>query len=270
MTKAVHVIIDGLRPDAIAQAACPGLKALMHRGAFSLTARSVMPTLTLPCHVSIFHSVTPERHGILDNDWHSMAQPLPGLVEVLKEAGLRCAFFTNWDPLRNLCQPNQLAMMYCYNTSETDPMSDHRIADQAAHYLQHDSFDYSFVYFGSLDTVGHWYGWMSDAYIKHIEEVDRCLQIVVQAVPEDSVILLHSDHGGHDHKHGTDSDEDMLIPWMIAGTNIRKNHHIQSEVSLLNAAPTIAACLGVAPAVEWQGSPVSEIFVAREMTMRHP
>jgi predicted AlkP superfamily pyrophosphatase or phosphodiesterase len=52
-------MIDGLRPDAIVPADCPNLKALLARSAYSLTATSVMPSITLPCHTSIFHSVPP-------------------------------------------------------------------------------------------------------------------------------------------------------------------------------------------------------------------
>ncbi|MBX3015179.1 MAG: alkaline phosphatase family protein, partial [Caldilineaceae bacterium] len=52
----LFVMIDGLRPDALARCDCPTLTGLMERGAFSLQARSVMPSVTLPCHMSIFHS----------------------------------------------------------------------------------------------------------------------------------------------------------------------------------------------------------------------
>ena len=58
------VMIDGLRPDAITPERCPALTALKARGAYSLRAQSVMPCITLPCHMSIFHSVPPGRHGL--------------------------------------------------------------------------------------------------------------------------------------------------------------------------------------------------------------
>ena len=59
----LFVMIDGLRPDALARIDCPTLTGLMERGASSLHATSVMPSITLPCHMSIFHSVPPTRHG---------------------------------------------------------------------------------------------------------------------------------------------------------------------------------------------------------------
>ena len=56
MSNAIVVMIDGLRPDAIAAAGCAIVPGLCQRGASTLAARSVMPSVTLPCHMSIFHS----------------------------------------------------------------------------------------------------------------------------------------------------------------------------------------------------------------------
>src|SRR3712207_6719837 len=93
------ILIDGLRPDAIDAARCPRLRALRSRGAATMRATSVMPSVTLPCHTSIFHSVPPTRHGVTTNTWTPMARPLPGLVDQAHAAGRRCAFFYNWEEL---------------------------------------------------------------------------------------------------------------------------------------------------------------------------
>ena len=60
----ILIMIDGTRPDALDTARCPTLRGLMQRGASTMQAHSVMPSITLPCHMSIFHSVPPTRHGI--------------------------------------------------------------------------------------------------------------------------------------------------------------------------------------------------------------
>src|SRR5437773_2286976 len=82
----LFVMIDGLRPEAITAEGSPALTGLMARGAYSMTARSVMPCITLPCHMSIFHSVPPTRHGVTTNVWSPMARPLPGLMEAASTA----------------------------------------------------------------------------------------------------------------------------------------------------------------------------------------
>ena len=105
----VFVMIDGMRPDAITATPCPNLTALIARGASTMRAQSVMPSITLPCHTSIFHSVPPTRHGITTNYFIPLARPLPGLIEVARAAGKKSAFVHNWEPLRDMARPEQLS-----------------------------------------------------------------------------------------------------------------------------------------------------------------
>ena len=93
MPPVVLIMLDGVRPDALVAAHTPRIDAFMAGGAYTLKARSVMPSVTLPCHTSIFHSVPPTRHGILDNTWHSMSRPVTGLIEAAFNEGKLCGFF---------------------------------------------------------------------------------------------------------------------------------------------------------------------------------
>ena len=261
MPTTVLVMLDGLRPDALSVTGCPNIQRVRLRGSSTLKASSVMPSVTLPCHFSIFHSVPPSRHGITTNNWQPMARPLPGLIEQAHSAGLKTAFFHNWEPLRNLNSPGSLSFSYFRDNVYTDlEHGDYVIASEAARYIQSDLPDLIFVYFGTIDTVGHYDGWMSDAYLKQVVSVDNALGVLLNSLPEDHTILLQSDHGGHDRTHGTDSPEDMTIPWLVAGPGIRTGYDIQGPVSLLDTAPTLAAVLGIEPHREWEGSCVMEIF----------
>jgi len=259
MSSAVLVLVDGLRPDALAAARCPNLAALRARGAATLQASSVMPSITLPVHMSIFHSVPPTRHGIVTNDWMPMARPLPGLVDVVNTAGLRSAFFYNWEPLRNLSLPGSLAFSY-FRKNCTDPDGDQVIADEAVRYFSSDRPDLAFVYFGTLDETGHDYGFMSDGYLAQLERVDGALGTLLGALPSDATVLFTSDHGGHDYTHGTDEPEDMTVPWIVAGPGIRCGYEIKTPVSLLDTAPTLARVLGITPHTDWEGQCVEEVF----------
>jgi predicted AlkP superfamily pyrophosphatase or phosphodiesterase len=254
-------MIDGLRPDAIAPTHCPNLKGLLARSAHTLNARSIMPSVTLPCHTSIFHSVPPTRHGITTNVFQPMARPLPGLIEMANAAGKRCSTFHNWEPLRDLNRPEALYSSAFANTSyQAD--GDSFVSDAAARDIARFQPDFAFVYFGTVDTAGHAYGWMSDGYFKQIETVDLELGRVLNALPSDAHIVLQADHGGHERDHGTDSPEDMTIPWLAAGPTIRQNHVIEAPVSLLDTAPTLARMLGIAPHAQWEGRVVDEAFTA--------
>lgn len=66
-----------MRPDGPLQCGNPFVTEMMQRGTYTLEGSSVNPSVTLPCHMSIFHSVTPERHGITTNTYAPMDYDLP-------------------------------------------------------------------------------------------------------------------------------------------------------------------------------------------------
>jgi predicted AlkP superfamily pyrophosphatase or phosphodiesterase len=260
MKRAVLVMLDGLRPDAITSERTPTLWGLMQRGSYTLRGSSVMPSITLPCHTSIFHSVPPSRHGILDNEWHSMARPVRGLVEQLKQHDKKSGFFYNWEQLRDIARPGSLQHSFMVDTSYTLEGGDNLVADAAIPHLQQGAFDFSFVYLGTIDTAGHMFGWMSDGYLKQAAIVDGILGQVIGALTEDTTVIVHSDHGGHDRTHGTEMPEDMTIPWIMAGKGVKAGYEIQQPVSLLDTSATIVHLLGVPPVSDWEGKPVLEAF----------
>jgi len=259
MPPVVFISLDGVRPDAITTAQCPTLTSLCERGASTLQARSVIPSITLPCHMSIFHSVPPTRHGITSNIYVPMARPLPGLVEVLHAAEKRTAFFYNWEQLRDLARPGNISFSYFTDTA-LQPDGDDQTVTAAINFIQNEKPEFVFLYVGTVDTAGHAYGWMSDEYLHQLVHIDSLLNGFFQALPSQYTAILHSDHGGHDRNHGTDSDEDMTIPWIAVGPDIKKGYTIQAQISLLDTAPTIASILGIAPHREWEGQVVNEIF----------
>jgi predicted AlkP superfamily pyrophosphatase or phosphodiesterase len=256
--RVILVMIDGLRPDAIAAANTPTLHGIMQRGAYTLSARSVMPSVTLPCHMSIFHSVPPQRHGITANIYTPMARPIKGLMEAARDADKRCAFFINWEELRDLSRPGSLQHLFMTNTSYDLERGDTVIADYAIQHLH--EYDFNFVYLGTVDSAGHFFTWMSAEYLAQVERADAELAKIVSALPDDAVLIVQADHGGHDRDHGTDSAEDMTIPWLIMGAGVRAGHVIERAVSLLDTAPTIARLLALRVPSEWEGSSVDEAF----------
>ena len=260
----VLVMTDGVRADALDPARCPAHAALRACGASTGTARSVLPPVTLPCHMSIFHSVPPVRHGITTNLFVPMARPVLGLVEALRLARKRCAFIHNWEPLRDLSRPEMLSFAYFREPPAgpdvAHPAYDDETAAEGARAIASGAFDFLFVYLGGVDAAGHAFGWMSGEYLEQLERLDAALGRVADALPADASIIVHSDHGGHDRSHGIDMPEDMTIPWLAAGPAIRQGHTIAGAVNLMDTAPTIARLLGVKPPAEWEGRAVEEIF----------
>lgn len=137
------IMLDGVRPDAITTANCPTLNSIRERGASTMSARSVMPSITLPCHTSIFHSVPPTRHGITSNTFIPFARPLPGLVEVAKAGEKRVAFFYNWEQLRDLARPGNIHYSYFRNSAYDEDGDDESVA-HASQFIQKEKPDFLF------------------------------------------------------------------------------------------------------------------------------
>lgn len=261
MPPVLFVMLDGVRPDAVQISHTPTLDRLVAEGASSFTAQSVMPSITLPCHTSIFHSVPPGRHGITSNTWTPMARPLPGLIEVLAAAGKKSAFFYNWEQLRDVSRPGSLSFSY-FTDSSADEDGDDGLAREAVIRIPAERWDFVFLYFGTVDTVGHRHGWMSREYLAQLERVDSLLGEVLDVLPRDYTVIVHADHGGHERSHGTNCPEDMQVPWIAAGSGIKLSHKIQESVSIMDTAPTVAHVLGIAPHPDWEGKVIGEIFLS--------
>lgn len=259
MPRVAFFMLDGVRPDALTATHCPAVAGLVARGASTMCATAVMPCITLPNHTTIFHSVPPERHGITSNEWQPMARPVPGLFEVARAGGLRTAFLYNWEPLRDLARPGSLDAAF-FRGSQHHLDGDDVTAAAALRLLAQDQPDFIFVYFGTVDAVGHDYGWMSPEYLAQLERVDTALGRVLAGLGEDFAVVVQADHGGHDRDHGLAIPEDLTVPWLAAGPAIRRGYTIHRPVTHLDTAPTIARLLGLSPAPQWEGRALAEIF----------
>ena len=98
MKKVVLILVDGMRPDSLVLCGNPFVKEMEAHSVYTLKGQTVMPSVTLPCHMSLFHSVTPQRHGILTNTYVPQVRPIRGICEVMKAAGKKSALFYNCVP----------------------------------------------------------------------------------------------------------------------------------------------------------------------------
>ncbi len=87
------ILLDGMRPHALMQADTPEMKNLVQHGSHTLKARTVFPSVTLPCIASIFLGVSPEIHITIGNLWNSVEWQVPGLIDLFHLAGGRTAAF---------------------------------------------------------------------------------------------------------------------------------------------------------------------------------
>ena len=250
--KTLLILVDGMRPDGMMQCGNPFAQELVKNSTYTLNARTVMPSVTLPCHMSLFHSVDPQRHGILTNTYVPQVRPVKGMFDVFEEDDKKCAFFYTWEELRDLSRPDHIHTALCIN-QHMQADTDIKITDAAIKYINEEAPDFLFLYLGETDEVGgHDCGWMSEQYMKSVSKALSCVEKLQKSVSEDYTIILCADHGGHDRSHGSDLPEDMTIPVVFCGKPFEKNKEI-FDISIKDVAVTIAKLLDVPPAKEWEG-----------------
>ena len=171
--KVVLVLVDGMRSEALLNCGHPYVPELIARSAHALDARTVMPSVTLPCHMSLFHSVDPDRHGILTNDYVPQVRPIVGLFDQLDTFGKKNGFFYTWEQLRDLCRPGHLhTALFINQGQQTD--TDRKITDAAMKFIAAEDPDFTFIYLGETDEVGHAHGWMGPEYMGAVHNAVDC------------------------------------------------------------------------------------------------
>ena len=245
------ILVDGMRPDSFGDIA--SAQRMIRESASTMRAQTVMPSVTLPCHMSLFHSVDPARHGTTTNTYAPQVRPVEGLCEVLARQDKNCAFFYDWEQLRDLTRPGSLSRSFFKSGSRSGfAEADRCLTDAAISYLTEEKPDFAFLYLGNPDEVGHRFGWMSDAYLEAVRGAWQQIDRVMETLPEEYTVIVLADHGGHDRIHGTPAAEDMTIPVMIRGKNFPAGSELK-DVSIMDIAPTVVRLLGVAPDREWEG-----------------
>jgi predicted AlkP superfamily pyrophosphatase or phosphodiesterase len=286
LARHVFIIsIDGGKPAAISRSEMPVLQKLAAEGASTWVAQTIYPSITLPSHTSMLTGVGPEKHHILWNTW----RPRAGVVQVptiFGEAlhqGLSTAMFVGKEKFRHLAQPGTVsefdfdradATEYASSTllqllgmkSVTVPA---RIVGQrAASYILRERPALCFIHFTDTDDAGHRYGWGSPQQLQAFASVDAALGEVLHSIEqagiaEESVLIITADHGGHRKTHGSRTSDDMNIPWIAWGANVKQNFTISEPIVTYDTAATALWLLDVPCPASFDGKPVASAFAQR-------
>jgi arylsulfatase A-like enzyme len=270
---APHVIvigIDGLSVDGVQTASTPRLHELMARGAWTLEARGVMPTLSSPNWESIIGGAPPEQHGITSNGYfrrlveftpacHDAEGKFPTIFGILRDQRpeSRIAIFHEWGGFANLVEPRAPDVM------KHEPNSERTIAAALA-YWKANRPTLMFVHLDGVDHAGHESNWLSRTYYDAVSQADVYLGQVLDLVADEhawdsTFVLVTSDHGGTRHGHGHNSLAEILIPWILAGPGVHAGQ-VSAPVNTYDTAVTLAWIFALDTPPCWTGRPVLAAF----------
>ena len=250
--KVILISIDGMRPDGLKLCGHPYVEKLEEMSTFTYTGSSCNPSVTLPCHFSMTHSVSPERHGILTNTFVPQVRPVDGIFEKIKQAGGAGAMFYGWERLREIAKSGSLKFA-TYINSYTRESVDTLLTDEAIRVISEYKPDFAFLYMVDTDEKGgHDSGWMTEEYLKRICIAIDNTKRMIDTFGDEYTVIIMADHGGHDRTHGTTMPEDMTVPFFFIGDMFEKNKETDG-ISLLDIAPTIAKIMGVIRDEAWEG-----------------
>jgi len=277
------ISIDGGKPATIGRSDMPVLQKLAAEGACTWTAQTIYPSITLPSHTSMLTGVAPEKHHILWNTW----KPKAGVVQVptifaeAKQQGLSTAMFVGKEKFRHLLQPGTVDEFDFDNAqanevltsvvgqptpTKSDTVPAQVVARHAASYIVRQKPALCFIHFTDTDDAGHRYGWDSPQQLRAFADVDLALGEVLKAIERagiarDSVLIVTADHGGHAKTHGSRIPDDMNIPWIVWGKNVKQNYAIREPVVTYDTAATVLWLLDIRRPPSYDGKPISSAFL---------
>jgi predicted AlkP superfamily pyrophosphatase or phosphodiesterase len=263
----VLVSIDGLRPDAIATFKAPTLSRLIAEGSYTLSARTILPSKTLPSHTSMLTGEPPDRHGVL---WNDALSDEPGTLEIptifsaARSRGYRTAAFFSKSKFSHLQVPGTLD----YSQSPGGwfgRWSSSSTVDDVETHLSSAAPNLLFVHLTDPDAAGHSHGWMSREYGHGVLRADAALERLLRAADKaygagDYTLIVTADHGGNGRDHGTDNVFDVTIPWIAWGRGVMPGEIKAAPVQTMDTASTVLFILGLENPEGWAGVPVRRAF----------
>ena len=251
--KVLLILCDGLRPDAAESCKHPFAQKLLSDYHYT-RARTVFPSYTLPCHMSLMHSQTPFEHGVSGNIFVPAQDGRRGFFEQLRDFKKTSAFFYSWGELRDICEPSSLSYgKFISSVVFGGEKAGELLTKDAAEFINEYSPDFAFLYLENTDIVGHMYGWESEEYTEAVGKSFGFIEKILTEIPEDYSVFITADHGGHGFDHGTEMPVDMTIPLFVKAPSAEIDKEAFASANIIDIAPSICDIIGIAPAKSFRG-----------------
>jgi hypothetical protein len=209
-------------PDALGEYAfglwreqMPYLDSLCERR--HVTLRSVMPSITPVNFASMVSGTDLEGHGVRAKEMDFQCETLFDLLREVGRTSAGCGQpgYTGSDLLAR-----------CSDLGETAPLNDDAAVEAVTLSVAEQHLpDFFIVQLGGTDDHFHKFGPSSEMVLPKLRETDQRLERMAGRLRGlGYALIILSDHGqhetgdpGHPGSHGTDCDEDCLVPCTWAG-----------------------------------------------------
>jgi len=237
----------------------PNFKRFQDEGAWTTNARAdYTQTITLPNHTCMFTGRPVDQpagmpatthHGWSDNKapqrgntLHSKGNPnlkyIPSVFDVVHDAGMSTALYAakdkfslydvSYDEHHGAPHERGRDKIDIFFTADdgaprfSQSVHNRFLQDMAKHH-----FNYVFLHYRDVDTVGHALSWGSGAWFYALRNTDAYLGDLFKLVENDkqlagrTTIILNTDHGGIGFGHSDATRaEDYTIPIMVWGAGV--------------------------------------------------
>jgi predicted AlkP superfamily pyrophosphatase or phosphodiesterase len=271
--RAIVVVLDGLRPDAIESFDLTHLRRLLSHGAWSLDASTVSPSVTTSAITSLLTGVSPREHGIVTDRIFiprsgAHLAPLPA---VLGAHGYpTAAFMSDVSPiLRGIAA--RVGRRFGFDTLRTSGACALDILTAARTALRAQRRGLVVLHWPDADRAGHASGWMSARYADACTRLDTAVGMLVAQTDvlhdPHTLLVAVADHGGGgaaSNDHDADHRLNRTIPLVLAGGLVP--HVGLGAPHLLDVAPTILAALHIDAPRSYEGRVLGEALAAAPLS----
>jgi predicted AlkP superfamily pyrophosphatase or phosphodiesterase len=273
----VLVSVDGLRGDAMAH--MPQLSALAAAGASTTVMTTVLPSLTVPGHLSMLSGRDVTRYGITSNALDSLQAlrfALSGSTTVfdwVRAAHRSAEAITGASLIGNAMVMDAQGFFGVDTLVATDTRAEAIAERTLARLARGNAPALLFVHFPDVDLAGHETGFvvpgvaslaggdsLSPSYLAAARRVDAAigqLRAALQPALDSGhvALVVTADHGGGSgegctagmpafREHCTSAPGDELIPFVVAGRGIAPRR-LPAGLLITQVGPTVGALLEV-------------------------
>jgi len=220
LNNVLIVSIDALHPDAVTADYAPNILKAAEKGVIKLNGQSTSIPKTLISHSAMFTGLTPLKGGLKSNVWNKGDATVKQrtIFNIAKELGYNAGYIYSKGKLAYLVNS---AIDYIAFSKEYP-------VDKTSEYVNKHDKNFVFMHFSGLDNTGPQYGWMSKEYLEDFKFMDEELKPLIETIQKKGkyLIIITSDHAGHDKLHGCNHPDDFKLPFIVFSDVL----NVQSQV----------------------------------------